>query len=161
MDASWWSPQCPRVSAVRMPWMLFSVWFAGAALGPQVARRLKLEPIDSPFFKLSVPLNKRGLPVTDSRVAPGMEVFFTVTFTSRERLRDYNYDLVCVTEREKFIVPLRARGVRPMLALPETAPFGTVAVKTLSTKTVVVRIACGVGPHPVPTLSCACPLFCR
>ncbi len=103
-----------------------------------MARRLKLEPIDSPFFKLSVPLNKRGQPVTDSRVAPGMEVFFTVTFASRERLRDYNYDLVCVTEREKFIVPIRARGVRPALALPDSLAFGSAPVKTVASKTLVV-----------------------
>ena len=85
-------------------------------------------------------MNRRGQPITDSRVAPGIEVYYTITFTPRERQRDYNYDLVCVTEREKFIVPVRAKGVRASLALPEVLSFGEVPVKTASSKTFVVRV---------------------
>ncbi len=103
-----------------------------------------MEPIDSPFFKLSIPMTRRGLAITDSRIAPGMEVCYTVTFSSRERLRDYNYDLVCVTEREKFVVPIRARGVRPSLTMGDALSFGVAAVKTSVTKAFVVR---GCAPH--------------
>ncbi len=106
----------------------------------RVARRIRVEPIDSPFFKLSIPTNKKGLAITDSRVAPGMEIYYTVTFMPRERQRDYNYDLVCVTEREKFVVPLRARGTRATLSLPDALSFGVASVRMSSVKTIVVCI---------------------
>ncbi len=137
-------------------------WLPSACASPspqpcvhQVARRIKLEPIDSPFFKLSVPMNRRGQPTTDSRVAPGMEVFYTVTFLPRERQRDYNYDLVCVTEREKFIVPVRAKGVRASLVVPDSVFFGSAPVKTATSKTFVVRARarlCGHGACEVSLL---------
>lgn len=122
----------------------------GRSLGParcglisllpaQVARRIKVEPIDSPYFKLSVPTTVRGKPTIDSRVAPGMEVLYKITFTPRERTRDYNYDLICVTEREKFVVPIRATGAKAALSLPEALSFGSVAVKNSVTKALVVR----------------------
>ena len=80
----------------------------------------------------------RGKPASDSRVAPGMELCYRITFSPRERSRDYNYDLICVTEREKFVVPIRATGAKAALSLPEALSFGTVAVRTPALKTLVV-----------------------
>ena len=44
-----------------------------------------------------------------TKVAAGMEVAFDIVFEAKEA-RDYRCDLVCVTEREKFIVPVRVCG---------------------------------------------------
>ena len=40
-----------------------------------------------------------------------MEVQYVVKFSPEERV-DYVHELICVTEREKFIVPIRAIGAR-------------------------------------------------
>jgi hydrocephalus-inducing protein len=40
-----------------------------------------------------------------------METNYVVKFTPEEHV-DYLFELVCVTEREKFIVPIRAIGAR-------------------------------------------------
>jgi len=53
-----------------------------------------------------------------TKVAPGMEISYIIKF-SPEAKTDYAYDLMIVTEREKFIVPIRARGCRAMLDFPD------------------------------------------
>jgi len=45
------------------------------------------------------------------KVAPGMTVEYILTFKP-EQVREYKCDLVCVTEREKFLLPVRAFGLR-------------------------------------------------
>ena len=50
-----------------------------------------------------------------------MEVCFIVKFRPQE-VREYKVDLVCCTEREKFVVPVHALGLRPVLNLPDTVP---------------------------------------
>ena len=44
----------------------------------------------------------------------GMEVCYILKFKPQE-IKEYSMDLVCSTEREKFVVPLRATGHRPMV----------------------------------------------
>jgi len=56
------------------------------------------------------------------RVAPGMEISFLIKF-SPEAKSDYSYDLMVLTEREKFIVPIRAVGCRAMLDFPDLLDF--------------------------------------
>ncbi|KAH8054149.1 hypothetical protein JL720_14520 [Aureococcus anophagefferens] len=70
-----------------------------------VARRIKVLQPKSPYFEVSGP-HARGKDVTlkQSKVATGMEVCFVVKFRPQE-VREYKVDLVCCTEREKFIVP--------------------------------------------------------
>jgi hydrocephalus-inducing protein len=53
-----------------------------------------------------------------TKVAPGMEITYIVKFFP-EAKSDYAYDLMVMTEREKFIVPIRARGCRAMLDFPD------------------------------------------
>ena len=76
-----------------------------------VARRIKVLQPKSPYFEVSGP-HARGKDVTlkQSKVATGMEVCFVVKFRPQE-VREYKVDLVCCTEREKFIVPVRAFGL--------------------------------------------------
>ena len=102
------------------------------------ARRIKIVPPDSPFFAVSPPtMGNKPLP-PDGKVAAGMEIRFVVTFTPREK-REYSHDLVCVTEREKFIIPIRALGTQACLAFPDEIDLGLSAVKNAATKTVLVR----------------------
>lgn len=73
-----------------------------------------------------------------SRVAPGMEVSYIVRFSPEAKI-DYSYDLTVVTEREKFIVPLRAIGCRALLDFPDYLDFGAVPVKHPTEKPVMIR----------------------
>ncbi|CAE7461731.1 HYDIN [Symbiodinium sp. CCMP2592] len=75
----------------------------------------------------------------DNKVAPGMEVSYTVRFTPDQQVEDYSYDLVVVTERERFIVPIRASGCSALLDMPDELDFGVSPVKFESPKTIMVR----------------------
>ena len=72
------------------------------------------------------------------RVAPGMEISYIIKFSPETKM-DYSYDLMVVTEREKFVVPIRAVGHRSMLDFPDTLDFGLVPVKHTAEKPVMVR----------------------
>jgi hydrocephalus-inducing protein len=72
------------------------------------------------------------------RVAPGMEISFLIKF-SPEAKSDYSYDLMVLTEREKFIVPIRAVGCRAMLDFPDVLDFAQVPVKHATEKPVMIR----------------------
>ncbi|CAM9126273.1 unnamed protein product, partial [Bubo scandiacus] len=52
---------------------------------------------------------------------------------------DYFYQLTCITEREKFIVPIRAIGARAVLDFPDQLNFSVCPVKYSSQKTLLVR----------------------
>lgn len=115
----------------------------------KVARSVKIVAPDSKLFSV-VPCKKlkttagataktaADVDVMSSRVAPGMEVQYVVKFSPEAKV-DYSYDLIVVTEREKFIVPIRAVGCRAQLDFPETLNFGAVPVKHTSEKPIMVR----------------------
>lgn len=44
-------------------------------------------------------------------------------------LQDYYHELICITEREKFLVPVRATGARAILDFPDEINFGSAPVK--------------------------------
>ena len=44
-------------------------------------------------------------------------------------MQDYSFELVCVTEREKFIIPVRAVGARALLDFPDEVHFSASPVK--------------------------------
>ncbi|CAN0537856.1 unnamed protein product, partial [Ectocarpus sp. 8 AP-2014] len=97
-----------------------------------VNRRLKLLPLDSPHFSVSETLYVR------MKVAPGMEVRYVVTFKPQE-VRAYSVELMVVTEREKFVVPVGALGHRAVLDFPDQIVMPHTAVKATGTKNIVVR----------------------
>lgn len=113
----------------------------------KVARSVKLITPDSKLFTV-VPCKKlkttagpktaSEVDTMSSRVAPGMEVSYTVRFSPEAKI-DYSYDLIVVTEREKFVVPIRATGCRALLDFPETLDFGAVPVKHTAEKPIMVR----------------------
>ncbi|KAJ1445550.1 hypothetical protein M885DRAFT_473458 [Pelagophyceae sp. CCMP2097] len=103
-----------------------------------VARRIKVLQPKSPYFDVSGPRGRGAEPLKQSKVAPGMEVCFTVTFRPQE-VREYKVDLVCCTEREKFIVPVRAFGLQAELSLPAEVDFGVAAVKSSKPRSLLVQ----------------------
>jgi hydrocephalus-inducing protein len=118
----------------------------------KVARSVKIVPPDSKLFAV-IPCKKTqkfkgtassgmgqhtDIDNMSSRIAPGMEISYTIKF-SPEAKSDYTYDLMILTEREKFIVPIRAVGCRSMLDFPDLLDFGQVPVKHTTEKPVMIR----------------------
>ncbi|KAJ3416712.1 hypothetical protein HDV05_000542 [Chytridiales sp. JEL 0842] len=99
------------------------------------ARKLKLEPINHPHFVVTGMKNES---LQSGKVAPGMEVQFLLRFTPEENI-DYAYNLVCVTEREKFLLPIRAYGARGVLDFPDSVSFADCPVRFANTKTLFIR----------------------
>lgn len=104
-----------------------------------VARRVKIVAPESPCFVVELTQKKPA-----SKVAPGMDTSYTLSFTPEERA-DYFCDLVCYTEREKFIIPVRALGPRGWLDFPDEVFFDKAPVKAETIKTVLIR---NVGDAP-------------
>ncbi|KAM4672094.1 hydrocephalus-inducing protein homolog [Amazona ochrocephala] len=98
----------------------------------KVPRLVKLVSEDSPYFKLISP--NRG----SHKVAPGMSSTFRILFTPEEN-KDYFHQLICITEREKFIVPIRAIGARAILDFPDQVNFSECPVKFSTQKTLLVH----------------------
>jgi len=122
-----------------------------------VARRVKILSIDHPAFTLSAPRLKGvfskptsleattlGQSDSASKLAPGMEVVYTLTFKPHAK-QDYSIDLVVVTERESFVIPVRAIGLRPKVDVPSHLTFGEAPVKYSTTRSMLIR---NVGEKP-------------
>jgi hydrocephalus-inducing protein len=73
-----------------------------------------------------------------TKVAAGMETKFVVRFSPEAKI-DYKYELIVVTEREKFIVPIMAIGKRAMIDFPDVLDFGPCPVKFNTEKPVIIR----------------------
>ena len=73
-----------------------------------------------------------------------MDIAFIVKFTPEEMV-DYMFDLICITEREKFCVPIKAIGARGLLDIPDQVTFPECPVRFSSTKTLLVR---NIGDSP-------------
>ena len=69
------------------------------------------------------PMEATDIDTMSCRVAPGMEISYVIRFSPVAK-SDYSYDLMVLTEREKFIVPVRAVGCRSMLDFPDLIDFG-------------------------------------
>ncbi|XP_035275425.1 hydrocephalus-inducing protein homolog [Anguilla anguilla] len=98
----------------------------------KIPRLVKVVEEGSLYFKVVSPLD------VCNKVAPGMASTFTILFTPQEN-KDYAHRLVCVTEREKFEVPVRAIGARAILDFPDHLHFPLNAVKCPAQKTLLVR----------------------
>ena len=114
-----------------------------------VARRVKIVPPEGIYFSVELLSGKPS-----SKIAPGMDTHYVLKFTPEERI-DYFCDLVCYTEREKFIIPVRALGPRGYLDLPDRVTFEKAPVKAETVKTLLVR---NIGDATCTfTLSCTKP----
>ena len=104
------------------------------------SRRVKIIQPDSKLFQVLLPTNdnKRDKPESGTKVAAGMETKFVIRFSPESKI-DYKYELIVVTEREKFIVPIIAVGKRAMLDFPDVLDFGSSPVKFNTEKPVIIR----------------------
>ncbi|KAF4743389.1 hypothetical protein FOZ62_019980 [Perkinsus olseni] len=99
-----------------------------------VSRRVQVLPPPVEHFKVT---RKSGKDRYDL-VAPGMEVSFLIKFHPDARA-DYCHDLEVVTEREVFVVPIRAFAGVPKLDVPMQLDFGNVLVKHGEARVVYIR----------------------
>ncbi|EDQ90671.1 uncharacterized protein MONBRDRAFT_18473 [Monosiga brevicollis MX1] len=97
-----------------------------------VARRIKLLPSESPYFDIIPPKN------ANVKVAPGVAIVYTVRFHP-DADRDFADEIVCLTEREKFVIPVHAIGGRGILDIVDNVDFGECMVKSTGTKAVLLR----------------------
>jgi len=93
---------------------------------------------DSPYFEVSAARDPKGNELKQSTIGAGMECCFIVKFKPQEN-REYKCDLVCRTEREKFVIPVYAMGPRPVLDFPDKVTFSTTAVKNTTERNLIVR----------------------
>ena len=101
----------------------------------KVNRRLKVLPMDSTVFSVEPPKSAAN---GSSKVAPGMEVAYRVTFLPRAA-QNYSCDLVCLSEREKFLVSVSARGPRPCFEFPDGVDFGLQPVRAHASEAFLLR----------------------
>ncbi|XP_065590283.1 hydrocephalus-inducing protein homolog [Cyrtonyx montezumae] len=97
-----------------------------------VPRLVKVILESSPYFKLISPSD------ACRKVAPGMPLTFHILFTPEEN-KDYFHQLTCITEREKFVVPIRAIGARAVLDFPDQLNFSVCPVKHSTQRTLLVH----------------------
>ncbi|GAB1599203.1 hypothetical protein Ahia01_000197500, partial [Argonauta hians] len=86
----------------------------------------------SPYFEVIHP------PEAHQKVAPGLTLTFTVLFRPLEN-KDYEHEITCTTEREKYVVPIRAIGARAIVDIPDEIHFQICPVFMTSTKTILLR----------------------
>uniref|UniRef100_A0A452UUD3 Uncharacterized protein n=1 Tax=Ursus maritimus TaxID=29073 RepID=A0A452UUD3_URSMA len=98
----------------------------------KIPRMVKVVEESSPYFKVISPKD------TGHKIAPGVPSVFRILFTPEEN-KDYAHMLTCITEREKFIVPIKARGARAILDFPDKLDFSTCPVKYSTQKILLVR----------------------
>ncbi|XP_073515931.1 hydrocephalus-inducing protein homolog isoform X2 [Phyllobates terribilis] len=98
----------------------------------KVPRLVKVTQESSPYFQIVSPND------VCHKVAPGMPSTFHVLFTPEEN-KDYVHELICITERERFVVPVRAIGARAVLDFPDQISFEVCPVKYNTQKTLLVR----------------------
>ena len=106
-----------------------------------VSRRVKVIKPASPYISIA---KAPGKQTSTGKVATGMEVAYVITF-SPESEDSYDYDIIVATEREKFIVPLKALGRAPALDFPDAIAFPPVCAKREVKKTFLMR---SVGTAP-------------
>ncbi|RMC09014.1 hypothetical protein DUI87_14013 [Hirundo rustica rustica] len=98
----------------------------------KVPHLLKVTLESLPYFKLVGPND------VYRKVPPGLYTTVRILFTPAEN-KDYFHKLVCITEREEFIVPIRAIGARAILDFPDQLDFSECPVKYSTQKTLLVR----------------------
>jgi len=103
------------------------------------SRRVKIIQPDSKLFQILLPNENKNQKIdAGTKVAAGMETKFIVRFSPEAKI-DYKYELIVVTEREKFIVPIMAIGKRAMIDFPDVLDFGPCPVKFNTEKPVIIR----------------------
>ncbi|XP_068883105.1 hydrocephalus-inducing protein homolog isoform X4 [Aphelocoma coerulescens] len=98
----------------------------------QVPQQVKVTWESSPYFQLVGPSGMCH------KVPPGLSITIRILFTPWQN-KDYFHQLLCITEREEFIVPICAIGARAILDFPGLLDFLECPVKYSSEKTLLVH----------------------
>ncbi|XP_050843733.1 hydrocephalus-inducing protein homolog, partial [Serinus canaria] len=85
-----------------------------------------------PYFQLACPRDVYHV------VPAGASVPVRIRFSPAEN-KDYCHELVCMTSRERIVVPIRAIGARAVLDFPAQLDFSKCAVKGSTQKTLLVH----------------------
>ncbi|XP_038004430.1 hydrocephalus-inducing protein-like [Motacilla alba alba] len=100
----------------------------------KIARMVKVCMESCPYFQLACPSDVYHI------VPPGGSARVHIRFTPGEN-KDYSHELVCLTAKEKIIVPIRAISARAILDFPDQLDFSVCPVKSSSQKTLLVHNA--------------------
>ncbi|XP_063017376.1 hydrocephalus-inducing protein homolog [Melospiza melodia melodia] len=93
---------------------------------------VKVSMESSPYFQLVSSSDAyRAVP-------PGASAPVRIRFTPSKN-RDYCHELVCLTARERIVVPIRAIGARAVLNFPAQLDFSKCPVKVSTQQTLLVR----------------------
>ena len=103
-----------------------------------MARRIKIVQPDSPFFEVNPTKTPSSESLKQSKIAAGMEVSYIVRFMPKD-VRDYSWDLHVCTERETFIIPIRALGLSPKVSFPDEIRFGNSTVGVESREMILLK----------------------
>ncbi|XP_070194710.1 hydrocephalus-inducing protein homolog isoform X4 [Littorina saxatilis] len=98
----------------------------------KVPRLVKVTQADSPYFNIISPNN------VGHKVGPGLPTTFYIEFMPDEK-KDYEHELIGITEREKFVIPVHAIGARAILDFPDDIHFPACAVKYPNSRTLLIR----------------------
>ncbi|KAH7442763.1 hypothetical protein KP509_02G000200 [Ceratopteris richardii] len=104
-------------------------------------RRVQVLTVDPETVTVHQPYDQGNEIYVDmgtNKVACGMKVTYIVTFCP-ESDEDYQSELVIVTDREKFIVPVKCYGRRSLLIVPDEVVFPPTPVKCLSKKNFMIQ----------------------
>ncbi|XP_069731691.1 hydrocephalus-inducing protein-like [Phaenicophaeus curvirostris] len=101
----------------------------------KVPRLVKVTTEISPYFKLV------NHDLAWHKVPPGRTATFHILFIPEEN-KDYLHELICITERGEFIVPIRAIGARAILDFPAHLDFSICPVNYSTRKTLLIRNVC-------------------
>nr|CCA18905.1 PREDICTED: similar to hydrocephalus inducing putati [Albugo laibachii Nc14] len=103
------------------------------------ARRLRIEQMASPFFKvLPCSSNKHKNTLITGKVAAGMEICFILEFYPKE-VTEYQTEVICCTEREKFAIPIFTKGKHAIIDIPDVIHFGDCPVKVPTTRVMTLH----------------------
>ena len=67
-----------------------------------------------------------------------MSVTYQIGFMP-DAIKDYAHELICISEREKFLIPIKCIGARGMIDIPDVIEFGDCPVKMEKSRTLFVR----------------------
>jgi len=74
----------------------------------------------------------------NQKVAPGMSSTFYIHFTP-DAIKDYSHQLICTSERERILVPIKCIGARGLLDFPDLISLEDCPVKMSKSKTLLIR----------------------
>ncbi|CAN8175273.1 unnamed protein product [Coccothraustes coccothraustes] len=99
---------------------------------PKIPWLVKVSMESCPYFQLACPRDVYHV------VPAGASAPVRIRFSPAEN-KDYCHELVCMTARERIVVPIRAIGARAVLDFPGQLDFSKCAVKCSTQQTLLLR----------------------